>query len=101
MWLRYVVDVVSGSVIAFLGTKRKQKSGVWLRATLYQFNGNCVLSMPVSQTNWQNVFKACKNKCKHNNGQKDTANNLLFNRIYIVFSFQNNSYSSIEASKSS
>ena len=25
MWLRYVVDVVSGSVIAFLGTKRKQK----------------------------------------------------------------------------
>lgn len=61
MWLRYVVDVVSGSVIAFLGTKRKQKSGVWLRATLYQFNGNCVLSMPVSQTNWQNVFSSVLN----------------------------------------
>ena len=61
MWLHYVVDVVSGSVIAFLGTKRKQKSGVWLRATLYQFNGNCVLSMPVSQTNWQNVFSSVLN----------------------------------------
>lgn len=61
MWLRYVVDVVSGSVVAFLGTKRKQKSGVWLRATLYQFNGNCVLSMPVSQTNWQNVFSSVLN----------------------------------------
>lgn len=61
MWLRYVVDVVSGSVVAFLGTKRKQKSGVWLRATLYQFNGNCILSMPVSQTNWQNVFSSVLN----------------------------------------
>ena len=61
LWLRYVVDVVSGSVVAFVGTKRKQKSGVWLRATLYQFNGNCVLSMPVSQTNWQNVFSSVLN----------------------------------------
>lgn len=61
LWLRYVVDVVSGSVVAFVGTKRKQKNGVWLKATLYQFNGNCVLSMPVSQTNWQNVFSSVLN----------------------------------------
>lgn len=61
MWLRYVVDAVSGSVVAFLGTKRLQKSGVWLRATLYQFNGNCILSMPVSSTNWQNVFSSVLN----------------------------------------
>lgn len=61
LWLRYVVDVVSGSVVAFVGTKRKQKSGVWLRATLAQYNGNCILSMPVSQTNWQNVFSSVLN----------------------------------------
>lgn len=61
LWLRYVVDVVSGSVVAFVGTKRKQKDGTWLRATLYQYNGNCILSMPVSQTNWQNTFSSVLN----------------------------------------
>lgn len=61
LWLRYVVDVVSGSVVAFVGTKRVQKDGTRLRATLYQYNGNCILSMPVSQTNWQNIFSSVLN----------------------------------------
>lgn len=61
LWLRYVVDVVSGSVVAFVGTKRTQKDGTVLRATLYQYNGNCILSMPVSQTNWQNTFSSVLN----------------------------------------
>lgn len=61
LWLRYVVDVVSGSVVAFVGTKRTQKDGTRLRATLYQYNGNCILSMPVSQTNWQNIFSSVLN----------------------------------------
>lgn len=61
LWLRYVVDVVSGSVVAFVGTKRTQKDGTVLRATMYQYNGNCILSMPVSQTNWQNTFSSVLN----------------------------------------
>lgn len=61
LWLRFVVDVVSGSVVAFVGTKRTQKDGTVLRATLYQYNGNCILSMPVSQTNWQNIFSSVLN----------------------------------------
>lgn len=61
LWLRYVVDVVSGSVVAFVGTKRTQKDGTVLRATLYQYNGNCILSMPVSSTNWQNIFSSILN----------------------------------------
>lgn len=61
LWLRYVVDVVSGSVVAFVGTKRTQKDGTVLRATMYQYNGNCILSMPVSQTNWQNTFASVLN----------------------------------------
>ena len=61
LWLRYVVDVVSGSVVAFVGTRRTQKDGTVLRATLYQYNGNCILSMPVSQTNWQNTFSSVLN----------------------------------------
>ena len=61
LWLRYVVDVVSGSVVAFLGTKRVQKDGTRLRATLAQYNGNCILSMPVSSTNWQNIFSSVLN----------------------------------------
>lgn len=59
MFLRYVIDCVSGACVAFLGTKRLQKDGqTYLRATLYQFNGNCILSMPVSSTNWQGVFQS-------------------------------------------
>lgn len=59
MFLRYVIDCVSGACVAFLGTKRLQKDGqTFLRATLYQFNGNCILSMPVSSTNWQGVFQS-------------------------------------------
>lgn len=61
LWLRFVIDCVSGSVVAFLGTKRKQKGGTWLRATLAQYNGNCILSMPVSSTNWQNTFSSVLN----------------------------------------
>lgn len=61
LWLRYVVDVVSGSVIAFVGTRRVQKDGTVLRSTLYQYNGNCILAMPVSQTNWQNTFSSILN----------------------------------------
>lgn len=61
LWLRYVVDVVSGSVVAFVGTKRTQKDGTVLRSTLYQYNGNCILAMPVSQTNWQNTFSSILN----------------------------------------
>ena len=61
LWLRYVVDVVSGSVVAFVGTRRKQKDGTWLRATLAQYNGNCILAMPVSSTNWQNIFSSVLN----------------------------------------
>lgn len=61
LWLRYVVDVVSGSVVAFVGTRRTQKDGTVLRATLYQYNGNCILAMPVSSTNWQNTFSSVLN----------------------------------------
>lgn len=61
LWLRYVVDVVSGSVVAFVGTRRKQKDGTLLRATLAQYNGNCILAMPVSSTNWQNTFSSVLN----------------------------------------
>lgn len=61
LWLRYVVDVVSGSVVAFVGTRRTQKDGTVLRATLYQYNGNCILAMPVSSTNWQNTFSSILN----------------------------------------
>lgn len=58
MFLRYVVDICSGSCIAFLGTRREQKDGTPLRAVLYQFNGNCALSMPVSSTDWRNTFQS-------------------------------------------
>lgn len=59
MFLHYVVDCVSGACIAQLGTKRLQKDNqTWLRAVLYQFNGNCILSMPISSTNWQGVFNS-------------------------------------------
>lgn len=61
LWLRYVVDVVSGSVVAFVGTRRQQKDGTWLRATLAQYNGNCILAMPVSSTNWMNTFSSVLN----------------------------------------
>ena len=56
MFLHYVIDIISGSCIAMLGTKRQEKDGTWLRAVLYQFNGNCIISIPISATNWQGTF---------------------------------------------
>ena len=56
LFLHYVIDCVSGSCVAMVGTERREKDGTLLNSVLYQFSGNCILTMPITSNDWKSMF---------------------------------------------
>lgn len=54
--LKYNIDIISGMCVAVVMVEKKQKNGVWIEAPLYVYNGNCILTMPLSASDWRNTF---------------------------------------------
>lgn len=54
--LDFKIDLISGMCVAIISTNRVQKSGITLKAPLYVYNGNCILTMPISASDWRNTF---------------------------------------------
>lgn len=52
------IDIVTGAVNAYVWSKMKQKgfNHVELNTCLYEFTGNCSMSIPLSGTDWKNTF---------------------------------------------
>lgn len=54
--VKYNIDIISGMCAASIMTEKTQKNGLRNEAPLYVFNGNCILTMPISATDWRNTF---------------------------------------------
>ena len=63
MTVRYYVDILTGMVIVhvYADTVQKGPKNIELDAPIYIFNGNCILSFPMSSVNWGNTFQSLMN----------------------------------------
>lgn len=54
------IDILSGAVVASVRSKKTQLgfNHVKIDNPFYTFTGNCILSMPLSSTDWKNSFNA-------------------------------------------
>ena len=63
MTVRYYVDILTGMVIVhvYADTVQKGAKNIELDAPIYVFNGNCILSFPMTSVNWGNTFQSLMN----------------------------------------
>lgn len=58
--IKYNIDMLSGSCVASVIVKRSSRGGTdaSIDTSLYKFNGNCYLTMPLSATDWRGAYNS-------------------------------------------
>lgn len=58
--IKYNIDLLSGSCVASVEVKRGSRcsTDAELNSSLYKFNGNCYLTMPLSATDWRGAYNS-------------------------------------------
>ena len=58
--IKYNIDMLSGSCVASIIVKRSSRGGTdaSIDTSLYKFNGNCYLTMPLSATDWRGAYNS-------------------------------------------
>lgn len=58
--IKYNIDMLSGSCVASVTVKRSSRGGTdaSIDTSLYKFNGNCYLTMPLSATDWRGAYNS-------------------------------------------
>lgn len=58
--IKYNIDMLSGSCVASVEVKRKARdyTDATIDSSLYKFNGNCYLTMPLSATDWRGAYNS-------------------------------------------
>ena len=58
--IKYNIDMLSGSCVASVEVQRRSRGGTdaSINTSLYKFNGNCYLTMPLSATDWRGAYNS-------------------------------------------
>ena len=58
--IKYNIDMLSGSCVASVEVKRSARGNTdaSIDTSLYKFNGNCYLTMPLSATDWRGAYNS-------------------------------------------
>lgn len=58
--IKYNIDMLSGSCVASVEVKRNARGNTdaSINTSLYKFNGNCYLTMPLSATDWRGAYNS-------------------------------------------
>jgi len=58
--IKYNIDMLSGSCVASVEVQRRSRdfTDASINTSLYKFNGNCYLTMPLSATDWRGAYNS-------------------------------------------